>query len=240
MSHIWMSHVTHMNARRYQSVRFHQLLPCHTYEWVMSHIWMIHVTHMNARRYQSVRFHQLLPFHIYEWVMSHIRMNHVTHMNARRFQSVRFHPLVPCHTYEWVMSHIWTHVDISQYDFMHYFPATHIKSRVTHMDESHHTNESRHIYEHTSVWIKTHRVDHIINYFPVIHINESYHTHINESYHTNGHVTHMNTCHTYEHMSKTVKIMSSTSSLSHVQKSRVTHMNKSCHTNESCHTSERT
>jgi len=28
MSHIWMSHVTHINES------------CHTYEWVMSHIWM--------------------------------------------------------------------------------------------------------------------------------------------------------------------------------------------------------
>ena len=48
MSHIWMSHVTHMNAS------------CHTYECVMSHIWMCHVwmrpvwmrhvTHMNVSR----------------------------------------------------------------------------------------------------------------------------------------------------------------------------------------------
>jgi len=34
-SHVWMSHVTHMNES------------CHTYEWVMSHTWMSHVTHMN-------------------------------------------------------------------------------------------------------------------------------------------------------------------------------------------------
>ena len=34
MSHIWMSHVTHMNES------------CHTYEWVMSHIWMSHVAHI--------------------------------------------------------------------------------------------------------------------------------------------------------------------------------------------------
>ena len=34
-SHIWMSHVTHMNES------------WHTYEWVMSHIWMRHRTHMN-------------------------------------------------------------------------------------------------------------------------------------------------------------------------------------------------
>jgi len=70
MSHIWMSHVTHINE------------PCHTYQWVMSHIWMSHVTHKNE------------PCHTYEWVMSHISMSHATHMNE------------PFHTYEWVMSHI--------------------------------------------------------------------------------------------------------------------------------------
>jgi len=57
ISHIWMSHVTHMNES------------CHTYKWVMSHIWMSHVTHMNE------------SCHTYEWVMSHIWMIHVTHMN---------------------------------------------------------------------------------------------------------------------------------------------------------------
>ena len=35
MSHVWMSHVTHMNEA------------CHTYDWVMSHVQMRHVTHMN-------------------------------------------------------------------------------------------------------------------------------------------------------------------------------------------------
>jgi len=52
MSHIWMSHVTHMNES------------CPTYEWVMRHIWMRHVPHMN----------ELRP-------MSHIWMSHVPHMN---------------------------------------------------------------------------------------------------------------------------------------------------------------
>jgi len=56
--HIWMRHVTHMNAS------------CHTYEWAMSHIWMSHVTHMNE------------SCHTYECVMSHIWMRRVTHRNA--------------------------------------------------------------------------------------------------------------------------------------------------------------
>ena len=49
MSHIWMSHVTHMNEL------------CHTYGWVMSHIWMRHITRMNE------------SCHAYEWVMSQYR-----------------------------------------------------------------------------------------------------------------------------------------------------------------------
>ena len=40
MSHIWMSHVTHMNES------------CHTYEWVMSHIWMSHVSYQSHQEYQ--------------------------------------------------------------------------------------------------------------------------------------------------------------------------------------------
>ena len=39
MSHIWRSHVTHMNES------------CHTYEWVMSHMWRSHVTHVKESRH---------------------------------------------------------------------------------------------------------------------------------------------------------------------------------------------
>ena len=48
MSHIRMSHGTHMNES------------CHIYEWVMSHAWMIHVTQMNE------------SCHTYDWVMSYL------------------------------------------------------------------------------------------------------------------------------------------------------------------------
>ena len=58
MSHIWMSHVTHMNAS------------CHTQKWVMSCIETSRVTHM-----QEV-------CHTYEWVMSHICMSHVTYVTS--------------------------------------------------------------------------------------------------------------------------------------------------------------
>ena len=64
MSHIWMSHVTHMNES------------CHTYGWVMSHIWMSHVTHRNV------------SCHTYECVMCNKRPSlryslHLLHSNCQ-------------------------------------------------------------------------------------------------------------------------------------------------------------
>ena len=50
MSHIWMSHVTHMNES------------CHTHEWVVSHTWMSRATHMNE------------SCHTHEYVMSETGM----------------------------------------------------------------------------------------------------------------------------------------------------------------------
>ena len=59
MSHIWMSHVTHMNES------------CHTYEWVMPYTWLCHETYMKG------------TCHTYEWVMSHIWMRHVSRVCTR-------------------------------------------------------------------------------------------------------------------------------------------------------------
>jgi len=73
--HIWMSHVTHMNESRhaYEWAMSHMNQSCHTYEWVMSHIWMSHVT--------------------YEWVISHTWMSHISALKKNS-----------CHTDAWVMS----------------------------------------------------------------------------------------------------------------------------------------
>ena len=69
MSHIWMSHVTHMNVSYHthewimSSTRIchdtHIYGACHTYKAVVSHTWMRHITHMNE------------SCHTHEWVMSH-------------------------------------------------------------------------------------------------------------------------------------------------------------------------
>jgi len=60
MSHMWMSHVTHMNASFW------------TCQCIMSHMWMSHVTHMNAscRAYECVMSHMNASCRTYEWVMS--------------------------------------------------------------------------------------------------------------------------------------------------------------------------
>jgi len=57
MSHMRMSHVTHVNES------------CHTYRWVMSHMSMSHVTHVNESR------------HAREWVVSVMWMGRVTYVN---------------------------------------------------------------------------------------------------------------------------------------------------------------
>ena len=108
MSHIWMSHVTHVNeschicewvmSHIWMSLVTHMNQSCHMCEWVMSHIWMSHVTCVNE------------PCHTYEWVMSHVWMGHVTHMNSSRVSWVcqlcvkasrhTYKPVREHHTYE--------------------------------------------------------------------------------------------------------------------------------------------
>ena len=67
MSHIWMSHVTHMNES------------CHTCEWVMSHIWMTLLICMKE------------PCHINDWAENaqcHVyecAMNEQCHCNAHSY-----------------------------------------------------------------------------------------------------------------------------------------------------------
>jgi len=106
MSHVWMSHVAHMNELwiTYNSDTLMSSAAlvlcmwyitrknesCDTYKWVMSHIWLSHVTHMNE------------SCHTYEWVMSHIWMRHATYVNES------------CHKHEWVMSHTWMRHELQQ------------------------------------------------------------------------------------------------------------------------------
>jgi len=100
MSHIGMSHVTHMNesCHTYEWLLIHNNENCHTYKSVMSHMWMSHVTHINGscHTYEWVMSYEWLRSgHTYKWAIAHMWMSHVPHMDES------------CHTYEWVISHIW-------------------------------------------------------------------------------------------------------------------------------------
>jgi len=96
MSHIWVSHVTHI---------FKWVMPIHEnheiWKWVTSHIWMSHVTHMNE------------SCHTYGRVMWHVWMIQVTYMNES------------CHTYEWVMLHMQMRCVAHTTKSRHTFKQTH-------------------------------------------------------------------------------------------------------------------
>jgi len=84
-SHIWMSHVTHMNESR------------HTYKSVTSHIWMSRVTR-TAFETAAIVDAVVNP-------RAHIRMSLVwviSHVNESRYTYEW-----EGHTSEWVTSHIW-------------------------------------------------------------------------------------------------------------------------------------
>jgi len=148
MSHVWMSHGTHimrrvtrMNeswhtydwaCRAYEWVMTHVTHvmrrvtrmneACHTYTWVISHVWMsciAHVMRRVTRMNESCHTCAWVVSHTW-WSVSHVWMRHVTHMHES------------CHTCEWVMSHMWMrhltrithmmrHVDGVGYMYMHMY-----------------------------------------------------------------------------------------------------------------------
>jgi len=89
MSHIWKSHVTHMNEA------------CHTYAWVMSQYEYIHpLSSFNSHMWMSHVTHRSKSCHACECVMSHVSMWHMwkihfTHMDESMS------------TREWILWHIW-------------------------------------------------------------------------------------------------------------------------------------
>jgi len=129
MSHLWSSHVLHMNTSRHthkwvyglvtdclflrfvfvqhikHESRMSRITCTNEINCVMSHSWISHVLHMST----SCHTHEwvrslvtdclLFRFWVCEWVMSRVRMRWIA----------------SCHIYEWVMSHLWirhvTHVN---------------------------------------------------------------------------------------------------------------------------------
>jgi len=88
MSHVWMSHVTHVNES------------CHTSEWVMSHVWI-----------KSCHTSEWVPSHV--WI-SHVTLRlpqyPATHCNTQQHTTTHCnnHDLnESCYICEWVERHVW-------------------------------------------------------------------------------------------------------------------------------------
>jgi len=84
MSHMWTSHVTHVNES------------CHTYERVMTHMWMSRVASMNESCL------------IYECVMSLCDMNTSCHTHVN--ESCHTHVNESCHTQEVLQQEVMSHI----------------------------------------------------------------------------------------------------------------------------------
>jgi len=115
VSHVWMSHVTHMDTHLYNAqINWMCVLKesCHTHERVTScmnescHTWMSHATHMNESCHT---YGDTLLF--YDTPVNSRRMSYVAHINEschpQLSRSTHMHE--SCRTRECVMSHVWTH-----------------------------------------------------------------------------------------------------------------------------------
>ena len=213
MSHIWMSHITHMNKS------------CHTYEWVMSHMWMSHVTHMNQSCHTE-------SCHTYGcvWVMSH--------MWLRLSASSENAQANLCPTYEWDMSHIWrvgSHIWMSHVTIMNGSCHTYLARNLINVHKCPHKksgwkemsriNESRHIimgyvthivrgirsiWSHVTINESRLRWRHVTYRWVMSHMNELRHTHrARNSFH-------LKSCH-YKWVTSQMKSC-------HTEMSHVTHM----------------
>jgi len=178
MSHIWMSHVTHMNGS------------CHTYGWVMSHIWRSHFTHMNE------------SCHTYKWVMSHIWVSHVTQMIESCLLVLTSNSAKTWHVS--CMARHGTQTNKSRHTYKCGMARHHSHistSHVTHTHELHHTYACVMARHHTRISTSHELASSIEVRHTYAHIQMRHGTqwtHSNESWHTYEHIqtshgTHMNT-----------------------------------------------
>jgi len=121
MSHVWKSHVSHVNQSNHtlpqegkRSLNFaepYMSESSHTYEWVMSHsvVGNNHVTRMiescraGAFRLSRRCLHMNESYHTYEWVISHIWMS--TYELHRTWRG-HLGSSESRHIHEWVMWHV--------------------------------------------------------------------------------------------------------------------------------------
>ena len=137
MSHIWMSHVTHMN----ESCHIYMNESCHTYEWVSSQKWnMAHRDIITPQSAMSHGTHMHDPWRTYARVISHAWMSHITHMNEsqeshhtnEKWQIAMF----SLRSLQWVMAH--TRMRDVTYE---YVISKALMSHNTRMNESYYMHE---------------------------------------------------------------------------------------------------
>ena len=177
MSHIWMSHVTHIDnwvmSHIQRNLVSHMHESCHTYSWVMSHTYKRIMSHTCRSHVTHTHESCLTYLESYlTWVMcdTHHRwwhtLSHVSHIRSR-FS----HTNESCLTYEGVMSHIQTNYFSHMESYLTWVMCDthhrwwHTLSHVSHMrSRFSHTNESCVIYK----WIMSH-----IQMSHVSHMKES-------------------------------------------------------------------
>jgi len=140
-SHVWMSHVTHMNAS------------CHIHEWDMLYIWMSHVTFSRTLLLR-------VPFYILSAAgrseiseSSHIWMSHVTQMNESChtwMSHVTFYHLMPLRVHFHILS---AQVDLIWVSLVKRVNESRHNTSMSHVT---HTNESCHTYEWGMPWRMRH------------------------------------------------------------------------------------
>jgi len=173
MSHVWMSHVPHVNKLWHtkECVTNEGV----THEWVMSDVWMSCGTQMNvcfsAFHYTLLRIsqeqsHMKESCHTCEWVTSHMWMSHVTHIN----QSGAV-------TYERVMSHIWiNHISRRNENILGptwWVGCSHLLSAVSKLGIRHPRKKERKEWNMSKItceWVMSHA-----GMYHVSHKSESWH-----------------------------------------------------------------
>jgi len=212
MSHIWMSHVTHMNEDDDDCFNYHPwknnvVIVFGTLSSLrLSHVWMSYVTHMN----EKVITHIEASCRTYEWrSVSHIYKSHV----VRRLPVIIWmkrcitHMNESCHTYEWRgVSHCKSHT-MSRLPVALILEINHIR----------HTHAER---DNVVYWKTNRKI-------------------INDLQYTCTHITHINqSFHAYEWVVWRIRMSHAASSLSVAPILKVYSMGYMTHTNASCHAYE--
>jgi len=200
MSHIWMSHVTHMNESCHEWIRHVGThlnicavlseLKC---EWVMSYIWMSHVTNMNESchvwtKHTPLHLHYpLRPTHCNNTLQQHTATTHCNNTLQQHTATTHCNNTLQQHT-------------------------SALSTWTAYISHATHMNESCHTYE----WVMSHIWMSHVTYEWGMPARTSTPALSSQSSST-SHVTHMNeSCHTCEWV------------MSHIWMSHVTHMNEAC------------